>query len=129
MFKHIEHKIVRPFAKEEHTEDGHFYRTNDGKLYPSITTIFKLLDPKEWYPFWVAKVAKDMNISTKEAEEECEKIGAESMAVGTALHKLAEELLGEIAESMKTTNKLLTQIEINLRVPNMIVWAKKLNDA
>lgn len=93
MFKHIKHDIVRPFAKEEHTEDGHYYRTNDGKLYPSITTIFKLLDSKEWYPFWVAKVAKDMNISTKDAEIECKKIGNNSMKVGTALHKLAEKYL------------------------------------
>ena len=93
MFKHIKHDIVRPFAKEEHTEDGHYYRTNDGKLYPSITTIFNLLDPKEWYPFWVAKIARDMKITPEEAEIECKKIGKESMSVGTYLHSLAEQYI------------------------------------
>jgi|SRR3990167_6051220 len=90
MFNHIKHDIVRPFAKEEHTADGHYYRTDKGELYPSITTLFKLLDNKDWYPHWVNSVARKMNISYEEAEIECKKIGEGSMKVGTALHLLAE---------------------------------------
>jgi hypothetical protein len=93
MFTHINHNITRPFAKEEHMADGHYYRTNEGKLYPSITTILKLLDPKDWYPMWVSSISKKMNISIDEAEKECKKIGDNSMAVGTQLHKYAEQYL------------------------------------
>jgi len=47
LFKQNLYKVNRPFAKEEFTPDGHFYRTDDGLLYPSITTIFKLVEPFE----------------------------------------------------------------------------------
>jgi len=90
MFTHIEHEVIRPFAKSEHTKDGHFYRTVYGKLYPSITTIFSLLDPKEWYPMWVKSVMKKEKITEKDAEKWCKENGAMSMKVGTQLHKYAE---------------------------------------
>jgi len=32
--------------------------------------------------------------------------------------------LVKITESLQTTNKLLSQIEENLRVPNMVEWAE-----
>ena len=63
MFKHIKHKIDRPFVETAHTEEGHFYKTESGKTYPSITTVLKILDTKEWYPFWVAKVSRDEEIN------------------------------------------------------------------
>lgn len=93
MFKHINHEIIRPFAKAEHTEDGHFYRTHEGKLYPSITTVLKALDTKEWYPYWVASVARKEGITEAEAEIRCKEIGDESMAVGNKLHAEAEVFL------------------------------------
>ncbi len=93
MFKHIKHDIVRPFAKEEHTEDGHYYRTNEGKLYPSITTIFKLLDSQEWYPHWVNSIMKKEDLTKDQAELRCKEIGRNSMNVGTALHRLAENYI------------------------------------
>jgi genome maintenance exonuclease 1 len=91
MFKHIKHEIIRPFAKAEHTEDGHFYRTNEGKLYPSVTTVFKALDTKEWYPYWVASVARKEGITEAEAEIRCKEIGNNSMEMGNGIHDLAED--------------------------------------
>lgn len=34
-----------------------------------------------------------------------------------------EALLEEMVSDLKTTNKILAQIEENLRVPNMVEWA------
>jgi len=93
MFKHITYKIERPFANTEHSDDGHFYRTHEGKLYPSITTIFKALDDMAWYPFWVAKVMRDNDMTEAEAEVECKRIGSESLDVGNKLHAEAEVFL------------------------------------
>jgi len=36
------------------------------------------------------------------------------------------ECLPEIRDELKKTNKLLEKIEENLRVPNLVEWAKKL---
>lgn len=93
MFKHIDHEITRPFAHAEHTEDGHYYRTNEGKLYPSVTTVFKELDDKSWYPYWVAKVMRDEGLNESDAEVRCKEIGDESMDVGNKLHAEAEVFL------------------------------------
>ena len=93
MFKHIKHKIDRPFVETAHTEEGHFYKTESGKTYPSITTVLKILDTKEWYPFWVAKVSRDEEINEAQAEIRCKEIGGNSMKMGNIVHKLAEEYL------------------------------------
>jgi len=93
MFKHKKVKIIRPFAKTAHTETGHYYVTNDGKTYPSITTVLKLIDAKEWYPHWVASVARKEGITEAQAEIRCKEIGESSMTVGTELHKMAENHL------------------------------------
>ncbi len=39
-----------------------------------------------------------------------------------------EEKLDVMVETLKTTNELLAKIEENLRVPNMIYWAKILKE-
>lgn len=101
MFKHIKHEIIRPFAKAEHTDEGHYYRTHEGKLYPSITTVFKTLDTKEWYPFWVASISRKENITEAQAEDRCKEIGNESLDVGNILHKYAE---------LHLNNKTMTNI-------------------
>lgn len=93
MFTHKEIKVIRPFAKTDHDETGHYYITNNKKRYPSITTVLKLLDTKEWYPHWVASVARKEGCSEAEAEIRCKVIGEESMFVGTELHKMAENHL------------------------------------
>lgn len=89
-FNHIKHNIIRPFAKEEHTDTGHYYRTEKGDLYPSITTIIKKTENMDWYQHWVNSIAVKMDLSNEDAEKECKRIGNESMEVGTALHKYAE---------------------------------------
>lgn len=91
MFRHIEHNISRPFVKEEHTDDGHFYRTENGQLYPSITTVFKQVIPKPWYNMWIQKLAREHNTDWEGAEKIAKNIGKESTDVGTAMHKLAED--------------------------------------
>lgn len=91
MFNHIEHEIKRNFVRAEHTEDGHFYRTEKGKLYPSVTTIFKALDNGDWKPFWVSSVARKEGITEAEAELRCEEISKNSLEMGNRLHELAEE--------------------------------------
>ena len=106
MISNIKHKIDRPFVETAHTEEGHFYKTESGKTYPSITTVLKVLDTKEWYPFWVAKVARDEEITEAQAEIRCKEIGGNSMEMGNIVHKLAEEYL-----SNTTVNKPSSKIE------------------
>ncbi len=106
MFSHVKHKINRPFVETAHTEEGHFYKTESGKTYPSITTVLKVLDTKEWYPFWVAKVARDEEITEAQAEIRCKEIGGKSMEMGNIVHKLAEEYL-----SNETVNEPTSKIE------------------
>ena len=86
MFSNIKHKIDRPFVETAHTEEGHFYKTESGKTYPSITTVLKVLDTKEWYPFWVAKVARDEEITEAQAEIRCEEIDPMDLFVPLSLH-------------------------------------------
>lgn len=102
----MKHKINRPFVETAHTEEGHFYKTESGKTYPSITTVLKVLDTKEWYPFWVAKVARDEEITEAQAEIRCKEIGGNSMEMGNIVHKLAEEYL-----SNETVNEPTSKIE------------------
>lgn len=106
MFSHVKHKIDRPFVETAHTEEGHFYKTESGKTYPSITTVLKVLDTKEWYPFWVSKVARDEEITEAQAEIRCKEIGGNSMEMGNIVHKLAEEYL-----SNETVNEPTSKIE------------------
>ena len=106
MFSHVKHKIDRPFVETAHTEEGHFYKTESGKTYPSITTVFRLLDDKKWYPFWVAKVARDEEITEAQAEIRCKEIGGNSLEMGNTVHKLAEEYL-----SNETVNEPSYKIE------------------
>ena len=106
MFSNIKHKIDRPFVETAHTEEGHFYKTESGKTYPSITTVLKVLDTKELYPFWVSKVARDEEITEAQAEIRCKEIGGNSMEMGNIVHKLAEEYL-----SNATVNKPSSKIE------------------
>jgi len=93
MFIHVNHKISRPFVETAHTDEGHFYKTESGKTYPSVTTVFRLLDTREWYPFWVAKVSRDEGITEAQAEIRCKEIGENSMSVGTEVHQYAEDYL------------------------------------
>lgn len=95
MFTHTKYptEIVRPFAKTDHDESGHYYITNEGKRYPSITTVLKLLDTKEWYGFWVTSIAKKEKISETQAKIRCKEIGDNSIEMGNIIHSMAEEYM------------------------------------
>ena len=41
MFTHKKQKIVRPFVASIASDEGHFYKTEAGKVYPCITTVLK----------------------------------------------------------------------------------------
>jgi len=93
-FKHIDKlKKERPFVKQLDREDGHYYEDDKGNIYPSITTIKNLTDPKDWYPHWINKIKRDHNVGGIEANKIAQKISQSSMDVGTALHQLAENYL------------------------------------
>jgi len=93
VFKHIKTDIIRPFAKTDHDESGHYYITDMGKRYPSITTVLKLLDTKEWYGYWVTSIAKKEKISETQAKVRCKEIGDNSIKMGNMIHKYAEDFL------------------------------------
>lgn len=81
MFTHIPMpEIKRPFVRQLDRTDGHYYETDDGKIYPSVTTIQKSI-PKPGLDYWKANTPN------------WEQISKNSTDVGTALHKLAEEYL------------------------------------
>lgn len=86
MFTHIKHEITRPFVKMLDTENGHYYETENGKIYPSITTIIHAF-PNPGIERWKA--------TTPNWKE----IGDNSMAVGTKLHELAENYLNNTTSS------------------------------
>ncbi len=91
-FKHKNlDKKKRPFVKQLDRDDGHYYQAEDGSIYPSITTIKNLTDPKEWFPFWIKKIMRDNDMNEDEARIEAKRIGRASMDVGTALHQLAQD--------------------------------------
>lgn len=112
MFKHTTYpnEIVRPFAKTDHDETGHYYITDEGKRYPSITTVLKLLDTKEWYPHWVASVARNEGITEKEAEVRCKEIGQESMDVGNKIHKMSEEYLNNETPTVHRDDSFIQEL-------------------
>lgn len=80
MFNHIKHDIARPFVKMLDTEKGHYYETNNGKIYPSITTMIHAF-PNPGIERW------------KSTTPNWKEIGDSSMAVGTMMHEIAESYL------------------------------------
>ena len=86
MFTHIKHEITRPFVKMLDTEKGHYYETDKGKIYPSITTMIHAF-PNPGIERWKSNTPNH------------EEIGKSSMAVGTKLHELAENYLNNVTPS------------------------------
>lgn len=73
--------------------EGHWYRSESGEIFPSITTMLGSIDGKPWYKFWIQKIMRDHGVSDWEAEYIAKDIGDSSMAVGTRMHKFAEDYL------------------------------------
>lgn len=90
MFNHVKLDIPeRPFVKMLDRNDGHYYETNDGKIYPSITTVLSI-NTKEGIDIWRSKVGR----------KEADRISKSSMEVGTKMHELIENYLSNKQLSM-----------------------------
>ena len=81
LFNHVVvPEISRPFVKQLDRTDGHFYLTEQGKVYPSITTVLKI-ETQAGIEYW------------KSIEPNWEQISRESTEAGTAMHELVEDFL------------------------------------
>ena len=80
MFNRIQLDLKTPEA--ESTPQGRFYRTPEGKLYPSVTTVMSY-HTKEAIKAWRERVG----------EEEANKISNQSATRGTKIHDLCENVL------------------------------------
>ena len=87
MFTHVEHGIELPKLTRQTTESGRKYFTEDGKAYPSITTVLGILS-KQAIMEWRKRVG----------EEEANKISRQASGRGTAVHSLAENYLNNIED-------------------------------
>lgn len=91
LFTHIPHdEIKRPFVKMLDDPRGHYYQTESGAIYPSITTMIKTFT-KDGIDIWRNKVGW----------ENADRISKESTDVGTELHHLIEYFLNN--KSIPTT--------------------------
>lgn len=91
--------INRPFAEQNYTDDGHFYKTKNGDVYPSITTIFKRVEPFDkstGYEHFITWAMNKNNLGRSEAIEWCKEYSRQSTNVGTELHKLIESYMQNI---------------------------------
>ena len=94
-------------------EDGHYYQTPKGDIFPSITTILQKTMSAE----------KQQNIENwKDQEAAARYITEESALVGTQTHKLIEDYLNEIEQTQEV--RLLSVAHFN----NLIPFLQKIND-
>ena len=101
-FTHVQCPDINELDTE--TVDGkRYYKTPDGKLYPSVTTVLSELS-KEGIAAWRAKVGNDV----------ANRISAQASARGTAVHKLCEDYInnepdyldGHMPANIETFNTL-----------------------
>jgi ATP-dependent exoDNAse (exonuclease V) beta subunit len=82
------------------TPQGRFYKTPEGKIYPSVTTVLGKTTDKSYLDEWRSKVG----------DEEANKVSSRASRRGTRIHKLAEDqLLGRPL----TFNSIHDQITFN----------------
>ena len=94
-------------------EDGHYYQTPKGDIFPSITTILQKTMSAE----------KQQNLENwKDQEAAARYITEESALVGTQTHKLIEDYLNEIEQTQEV--RLLSVAHFN----NLIPFLQKIND-
>ena len=94
-------------------EDGHYYQTPKGDIFPSITTILQKTMSAE----------KQQNLENwKDQETAARYITEESSLVGTQTHKLIEDYLNEIEQTEEV--RLLSVAHFN----NLIPFLQKIND-
>ena len=89
LFTHVTHESVkRPFVEMLPRTDGHYYKTESGSIYPSITTVIKLFT-KSGIDIWRNKIGW----------ENADRISKESTDVGTKLHEFIEIFLNNSAKT------------------------------
>ena len=94
-------------------DDGHYYQTPKGDVFPSITTMLQKTMPAE----------KQQSLKNwKEQEVAAEYIAQESAIIGTQTHKLIENFLNGITHTDEV--RLLSVAHFN----NMIPFLQKIND-
>ena len=94
-------------------DDGHYYQTPSGEVYPSITTILHQtmsLEKKEGLENW------------KEQEIAADYITQEAAIIGTETHKLIENHINEVKQTDEV--RLLSVAHFN----NLIPFLQKIND-
>ena len=111
LFNHIPINFQQAQLIEK--EDGHYYQTPKGDIFPSITTILQKTMSAE----------KQQNIENwKDQEAAARYITEESALVGTQTHKLIEDYLNEIEQTQEV--RLLSVAHFN----NLIPFLQKIND-
>lgn len=89
------HKKIPDVPRPELLDDreGHWYRAESGKVYPSVTTMLNGIDRRLWYYGWVQSIADREDTTFAEAEGIAKGISESSMRVGTRMHRFCEDWL------------------------------------
>ena len=110
-FNHIPVDITQSELIER--EDGHYYKTPQGKIYPSITTMLQKTQSEE----------KLLSIQTwKEQEIASDFITQEAAIIGSETHKLIENYLN--SENTLENYRLLSGAHFN----NLLPFVNKIHD-
>ena len=111
LFNHIQIDFQQAELIEK--ENGHYYQTPKGDVFPSITTMLKKTMSAE----------KQQGLqSWKEQETAAEHITRESSLIGTQTHKLIENHLNGVTQTDEV--RLLSVAHFN----NLIPFLQKIND-
>ena len=107
-FNHVESPVWQELESET-TSEGRYYRTPDGKSYPSVTTVTGW-EKRKFFAEWRRK-----------NPEESKRV----LARGNRLHKIIEDYLnneeGYLAEAESTDSRLFYQIADELhRIDNIV---------
>lgn len=89
-FNHVDHQIKLPVLSRETTPQGRKYFTPEGKVYPSVTTVLSIQE-KSGLMEWKKRIG----------EVEAQKISTQAGVRGTAVHKLTEDYLNNVADYSK----------------------------
>jgi hypothetical protein len=85
MFTHKDHGLELPKLTRKTTDEGRRYFTEDGKAYPSVTTVLSILS-KDSIQRWRNRVGHEV----------ADKISRQAAGRGTAVHKLCEDYIDNV---------------------------------
>ena len=89
----------------ETTGSGRIYKDPDGKEYPSVTTVLKILS-EEKIQAWRARVG----------EEEANRVSRIASTRGTTVHNMIEKYIANDPEFVKVQNRYSTKTFIKTEV-------------